>query len=111
MTDYINRCLAGAEFSEPQNTVNARQNTGEIQGSYLYCRERLAKAMEALDSQTGNAPLSTEADDLDAINRSGQIHAQRGEKCGLDDGVERTRVNRQQETDDKAGVDKRDPCC
>src|SRR5262249_49553736 len=24
MTDHINRCLAGAEFSEPQDTVNAR---------------------------------------------------------------------------------------
>jgi hypothetical protein len=67
--------------------------------------------MAALDSQTGNAQLSTDANDLDMINRSGQIHAQRREKCGLDDGVGRTCVNRQQETDDTSGVDKRDPCC
>jgi hypothetical protein len=50
--------------------------------------------MAALDGQTGNVQLSTDANDLDTINRSGQIHAQSCKKCGLDDGVERTCINR-----------------
>ena len=66
--------------------------------------------MEALDRQTGNAQLSADADDLDTIKRLGQIYAQSCKKCGFDDGVERTCVDRQQETDNTSGVDQCDPC-